>query len=338
MAGAWVDVTVGVVGGMGKRSEAELARVGGTSSPASTGGQAAGGSRGSGAHGEARCQPTYNRFSTARARRQLLADTLDITLQDTGAGVSADALRTLLDRTLHTLRSASGDQTGVTWRITKASMQSPFSLTIERRVEPGVSEPLERPAERLVQSFAALRAERNIEKNMTLPVARRLADMVELATPSGRRVILQAARGEAIVLDPQWAGLLKSWVHQKVSEQTLPEQPYSTAGRLEGVNVHASKSEFYVYDPLTDQKMRCLFEEPLLNRVAQALGRRVEVSGATKFNAEDQPLRMKVDHLRMIEDRAFLQRLKDAQRRGVMNLTGTLSVEDALEEVRDAHA
>ena len=267
-----------------------------------------------------------------------MADRLDIILEDTGEGVSADALRTLLDRTLRTLRSESGDQEGVTWQITKASMNSPFSLTIERRVQPDVPEPVERPAERLVQSFAALRAEQKINGDMTLPVARRLAGIVELATAPGRRVVFQAARGEAIHLEPQWGGMLRSWVHRKVSEQTLPDQPYSTAGRLEGVDVHGKKSEFYVYDPLTDQKMRCLFEEPLLDRVAEALGRRVEVSGLTKFNAEDQPTRMKADHLRVIESRPFLQRLKEAQRRGVMNLTGGLSVEDALGEVRNAQA
>lgn len=55
----------------------------------------------------------------------------------------------------------------------------------------------------------------------------------------------------------------------------------------------------------------------------------------TTFNADDAPVRMLVDSLRPLHAGSFLSRLKEVQGRGIMKLTGDLSIEDALGEVRD---
>jgi len=265
---------------------------------------------------------------------RLLADKLDIEFEDEGQGVSADALRELLDRTLAFLSDEPGGSDGVTWRVTHVTMNSPLAMTVERMAPAGAPEPTERPAERLVRVFAALAKGDAPTSDYTPMQIRRVAAIAQVAQP-GRKVVFKAGRGKAIRVQADWGKGLKEWMRQKVAGEALPEQHYSVAGRLEGVDVHGRKSEFYVYDPLTDQKMRCLFDDSMLETVKESLTERVEVSGLTVFNQNDEPVRMKVDSLRVISSRPFLSRLKDAQRRGVMRLTGDLSIDDAVNEIRD---
>lgn len=264
-----------------------------------------------------------------------MVDKLDITMEDEGAGVSADALRRLLSQTLAFLESEPGGGDGISWRVTQVSMNSPFSMTVERRLPKSMPEPVDRPGERLARLFATLAAGGEPDDTLSVGQARRAAAIAEVAEP-GRPIVLRASRGNPINLAPQWAGRLKEWIHRKTVNDVMPQQYYSAAGRLEGVDVHGRKSEFYVYDPLTDQKMRCVFNDELLDQVKNSLYERVEVTGLTRFNANEEPVRMEVESMRVIQSRPFLSRLKDAQARGIMNLTGGLSIEDALGEVRDA--
>ena len=53
-----------------------------------------------------------------------VADRLEITVDEQGRGVSADALRVLLNQTLTFLKNEPGGHEGVTWRVTGASLSS----------------------------------------------------------------------------------------------------------------------------------------------------------------------------------------------------------------------
>ena len=105
---------------------------------------------------------------------------------------------------------------------------------------------------------------------------------------------------------------------------------------MEGVNVHGSKSEFYVYDPLTDKKMRCIFRDEMLETIGRLLGERVEVGGLTKFSDKNTPQSMQVDTLRHIKTRegSFLDRLRAAHEQHPISFTGGLTIDEAIDEVR----
>ena len=89
------------------------------------------------------------------------------------------------------------------------------------------------------------------------------------------------------------------------------------------MDVHGKKSEFYVYDPLTDGRIRCLFDDDMLDRVREALTKRVQVGGMTTFAVDSQPQVIRVKTLRVIRVRegTFLERLAAAHRRGTIDLT-----------------
>jgi hypothetical protein len=266
---------------------------------------------------------------------ETMSDSFEIQIDESGDGVSAEILRLQLDqilRFLHADREA-GEQ--VEWRVTRASMNSPLTLALERIVPRDMPEPASRPGEQLARVFAQLDRGESPGEDVSL---HRLHAVERMASQANgiRRIRVRAGLGDPITLDPDWAAVVRRIRIERRRRGMLPNQPYSTAGRLEGVNVHGSKSEFYVYDPLTDQRMRCLFPDDMLEEVGRSLGERVSVSGMTSFGPRNTPQAMHVESLRRIPSRSgsFLQRLESAHRRGGIDLTGGLAVDEALDEVR----
>lgn len=266
-----------------------------------------------------------------------MPDRLEIQIDEEGRGVSAEALRSLLDQALQFLMSDPDDGPGVTWKVTQLSMNSPLTMRLEREVAEGEAEPASRPAEQMMRSFGGFERGELPGDELQPRQLNAIAKLASSAT-SYRSVQVKADRGNAVRLQPQWASDVRKLIAERKREAKTPDQPYSVSGRLEGVDMHGAKSEFYVYDPLTDQKMRCIFPEAMLDEVAAALGGRVTVSGVTTFGAGNQPQSMRVSRLKRIVTRegSFLERLAEAHRRGEIDLTGGLSAEDAIDEVRDA--
>ena len=264
-----------------------------------------------------------------------MADRFQIQIDETGEGVSAEALRLQLEQSLRFLEDDPEAVEGVAWKIKRVSMNSPLLLELERSVEAGVAEPASRPGEQLVRAFALLQRGQMPGDELS-PTRLHALEKMAKAANGVRRVRVRAGVGDAIELDPQWASELSRARVERRQRDQLPEQPYSIVGRLEGVNVHGPKSEFYIYDPLTDQKMRCLFPDEMLEQVGRLLGQRVEVGGMTRFGPASVPQSMRVETLRHIptRDGSFLDRLREAHDRRPLDFTGGLTIDEAIDEVR----
>jgi len=268
-----------------------------------------------------------------------MPDRFQIEIDEAGEGVSAEALRLHLEQALRFLRDDTEAGKSVDWKVTRASMNSPLLLELERVVEPGAPEPPSRPGEQLARAFASLRRGEALGDELS---PTRLYAIEKMASQANgmRRVRVRAGLGESIELEPAWASAVRRMREERKGREEVPPQSYSTVGRLEGVNVHGSKSEFYVYDPLTDQKMRCIFPDEMLEAVGRALRQRVEVSGITTFGPGHLPQSMRVATLRVIRARvgSFLERLEAVHKRGGVDLRGGLSIEEAIDEVRNGQA
>ena len=269
----------------------------------------------------------------------VMPDRFQIEIDETGDGVSAEVLRSQLEQALRFLREDLEAVESVDWKVTRASMNSPLMLELERKVTPGTAEPASRPGEQLARAFASLQRGEPLGEELS---PTRLCAIEKMASQANgvRRVRIRAGVGASIELDPEWSKTVRKIREERKRREEIPPQPYSTVGRLEGVDVHGNKSEFYVYDPLTDQKMRCIFPDEMLEEVGHALRERVEVSGITAFGPENTPLSMRVDSLRTIKAKegSFLDRLEAAHKRGGVNLTGGLTIEEAIDEVRNGPA
>lgn len=265
-----------------------------------------------------------------------MADRFQIEIDEAGDGVSADALRLHLEQALRFLEddpAATGAP--VEWKVIRVSMNSPLVLEMERTVKPGYVEPASRPGEDLARAFVRLARGEGLGEELSVA---RLHALERIASQANgvRHVRVQAGVGDAIEVRPEWAAeLRRARVSRRLQDQ-LPEQLYSIAGKLEGVNVHGAKSEFYVYDPLTEQKMRCVFSDEMLEQVGRLLGERVEVSGITRFGPGGTPQSMRVDHFRaiLVKSGSFLDRLRAAHEKSQLSFTGGLPIEDAIDEVR----
>jgi len=64
----------------------------------------------------------------------------------------------------------------------------------------------------------------------------------------------------------------------------------SIEGRLEGMNIHAKSRYFRIYDPLTNQGVRCHFGARIpLDSISAGIGRRVLVGGEIDYRADGSP-------------------------------------------------
>jgi len=86
-----------------------------------------------------------------------MADQLKITIDEQGAGVSAEALRMHLEQTLRFLGGDPdvGDDV-VEWKVTRVSINSPMRLKLERSVVGDAPEPKSRPGETMVRALSRL--------------------------------------------------------------------------------------------------------------------------------------------------------------------------------------
>ncbi len=270
-----------------------------------------------------------------------MADSLKIEIDGSGLGVPAEALRVQLEQALRFLMDGAADDAAeegaVEWIVTRVSMNSPLVLQLERSVRAGSREPAVRPGEDLARAFARLKRGEPLGEELS-PARLHALEKMASRIDGVRRLRIQAGIGEVIEVDPDWAAELRRARNERRLHDTLPEQWYSIVGRLEGVDVHGSRSEFYVYDALTDQRMRCLFTDSMLDNVGRSLRQRVEVAGMTRFGPGNTPKSMNVASLKTIHVKSgsFLDRLKAAHDRGPISFTGGLSVEDAIDEVRGA--
>lgn len=107
-------------------------------------------------------------------------------------------------------------------------------------------------------------------------------------------------------------------------------------GRVELLSIHGAP-DFWIYDPLTDEPIKCAFKPEHIDQVAELIKRRarVRVLGKTKFNREHRPISVEVQAFERLPDQAELPQIADLHRAGI-NITGGLSAVEYLRRMRDA--
>jgi hypothetical protein len=85
----------------------------------------------------------------------------------------------------------------------------------------------------------------------------------------------------------------------------------SVEGRLEAISVHG-KPSFGVYDFVEGRRISCEFPSEMLERVKDALGRRVLVFGRVRFNESDKPTSVReIEELRVLRGKDDLPQPED---------------------------
>ena len=77
-------------------------------------------------------------------------------------------------------------------------------------------------------------------------------------------------------------------------------------GKLETVTVHGGKPAFFIYDPLTGEKIICHIPEERMAEAKDALDthpHRVSVTGKVKYNRAGKPISIEVADFTPLRDR-----------------------------------
>jgi hypothetical protein len=107
----------------------------------------------------------------------------------------------------------------------------------------------------------------------------------------------------------------------------------SIEGKLETISVHG-RPRFIVYHGLTKKAVTCKFEpERWLERVKDALGRRVNVAGIVHYNVKGEPLRVEIEDIRLLRQREELPATAEISGSD-RDFTGGLSSEEFMRSIR----
>ena len=108
----------------------------------------------------------------------------------------------------------------------------------------------------------------------------------------------------------------------------------SVEGRLELISIHAKERRFNVYHAITQKAVRCNLSKGMEEEVVRSLGRRVVVSGEVSYNVRREPVRVAVDHMRMLKAENDLPSIQNML--GLASdITGELTTEEYIRELRD---
>lgn len=211
------------------------------------------------------------------------------------------------------------------WKIKNVKMESPLQLTIvnERHSDATVRyidgiKSLEKSAKIIPRDFT---------KN-TLGIVKRTMSFVNNGIDY---VSFRIPEMEAVKLTAKAFANLVLLTEPKVHPYTIETQ---LEGRLEQINIHGGKHEFCIFDPLTDDKITCVFDEVQPVEIGKLITRRVRVTGEANFNKDHKPTSIKVSKYDALKEQDELPELSDLHKHRI-NITGGKDSFTFIRDLRD---
>ena len=261
----------------------------------------------------------------ARLRFQVQGELGNITLAGFLDQIN-DHLRLLQD---YDLAISRGQSASLEWLITDVSTGSlvvetePRSLLVGKNFGPEV-------AKVYVDGWARIEHEGMSPPYLTeqgMEAARRI---VRRIGKEGIEGIVVSGPEQSVTISPEASARLDQLIPVKYRSLGSAE------GTLETISIHGSP-RFTIYHSRTKKAIRCdipTTESKLLGRAKEALGRRVYASGRLERNARGEPIRIKVEHLRILRERDELPTIAELGGK-YPDFTGGLTSEEYVRRMRD---
>jgi len=124
----------------------------------------------------------------------------------------------------------------------------------------------------------------------------------------------------------------------RISEhvETVIGPRYKTVGSVEGTLDMISirkPSRFGIRHAITGRSVKCRFSDAMIEQVKAGLGQRVNASGIVYYNAQDEPVRVDVEWLRVLGDKLDLPQASEIGGSDP-DFTDELSTEDYMRSLR----
>ncbi len=266
-----------------------------------------------------------------------MAQEFSISVEGRDGGVPADRFADVVLKALAVLRdldarSSEDGKPVIHWNITKATTNSPLTLTFEAHVSPKAHD----TSRGVVQSY--LRGMRRLESGKgvpsdfgddTLKEARTLLGLLDRGVS---RMEFSAPGEEKVSPTLRSAALIDEFLSHR---STYHMADTTIEGTLETVTIHGGEA-FDVFDQLTRTRVRCMLVDGKLQDAINALGKRVSVSGRAKFNEKGRPLSIEVETIRILRDKTGIPSASDFEGEGKLDITGGIDSAEFVRRLRDA--
>lgn len=237
----------------------------------------------------------------------------------------------ILSNTINLLSEIDRDMSrentpSLTWQFDKLSMGSPVTAVMYGMAKQG--RPNVNPAETMVRGLSQIDSEIQTPQHFTmkaLDLARTLA--------KGDSAIQTTFQSNGSSYRPSI--YLSARVEQLLGHVDSYSVEMSVDGRLDAIYVHGDKPEFFVFDPVSDRGIKCLFPEEDIDRVLSLLQSRVRVYGDVRFNKRDEIVSVQVGDFERLPELKEVPSLGDLHSAGI-DITGGEDAADYVNRMRDA--
>lgn len=242
-----------------------------------------------------------------------------------------EQLEAFKDALKQTERILSGsDHQSVYYKIVGLSHNSPAEMTLEAVAPPKAPVSASALTTKFVSSLRQIRSRKIPPANSDLVSLESYRKLTVPLQKNLQAVEVFEQKGKVVPIDC----IFTERIDQIIGPDTVASG--SLAGRLERVNFHNSLT-FDIYPSVGPQRVRCVFQPELKEKVKRALDGYCTVTGKLRYKQWDQyPYRIDAHNIDTHENNANLPTLHDL--RGLArDSTGRMSAEDFVRSIRNGN-
>lgn len=213
-----------------------------------------------------------------------------------------------------------------TWRVENISMNSPVLVDLEAPEIDGLPDDW---TQTFVDGMQSLERSEEIPPGFSKTTINHIAKLVNLKNIES---IEYKVPGRPAVITT-----LKAAAHAFAIKDKMPLYYYSNGelkGELGQITVHGTKTEFAIYDQLTDRRIPCKFSAEEIDEITELLTKMIVVSGRIKYDNSDRPLFVDVESWYEMKKQEELASL-DEIRESMEPLPDGMSSEEFIRSLRD---
>lgn len=191
-------------------------------------------------------------------------------------------------------RISGKNKSAIQYKIVGLSQNSPATIKLEPIVDLKNLEFMDidfsEPFNVFMSNLKYIKGKKAVPENMDYHAIEKYIDISNLRTGHLADITVKGGRKKVLIDDKFEKNIRIAVGEDEFESDTL-------VGELDAINIHGRKV-FYIYPLIGAAKIKCIFNEQLLETVRGALGGRVEVAGRVRYKSWDKfPYAMNVEKI-----------------------------------------
>lgn len=224
------------------------------------------------------------------------------------------------------------NQINLIWEIAKIQKNTPLSMTIEGRATNGH---LVEPMEVVKPFYTGLRLvnhKAQKPKHFTNTILKKARSMSTHLEDDITFLKFEVEDEQPLLINRK--------IIDNIDRLTKKLNPYYKAhtsheGYLKIIDVHGKTPEMCIYDTLTNEAIKCIFDENIVQELGANITKRIRVFGETTYRRIDhKPTSVEIDFYKILKNNDGLPTLRDLHDAGI-NITNGLDSVEFVRELRN---